>query len=39
MKERYLEMVMGDDGASTSAKELQLMKGAREEKKLSSTRS
>jgi hypothetical protein len=39
MKERYLEIAMGGDGASTSVKELQWMKGTREEENLSSTRS
>jgi hypothetical protein len=38
MKERYLEMAMGGDGTSTSVKELQWMRGTREEEKLSSTR-
>ncbi len=38
MKERYWEMAMGDDGASTSAKELQQMRGPRDEERFYNTR-
>jgi hypothetical protein len=34
MKKKQKEMAMGDNGTSTSAKELQWMKGAREEERL-----
>jgi len=34
MRERQIEMVMGSNGISTSVKELQQMRGAKEEKRL-----
>jgi hypothetical protein len=34
MKKKQREMAMGDNGASTSAKELQWMKGAKDENRL-----
>jgi hypothetical protein len=34
MRERQKEMAMGNNGTSTSAKELQWMRGAREEERI-----